>query len=118
MATLGSDGVTNEQKINKLMGSPYKPKLVQLLMKFMQFICIKLPESTYKFDAKNKVPVREKEKYKLGGLLVSIKDPFIDKLNHGATLTDRDKLKEIIQECSGLLGAAANMSALEYVYAD
>ena len=77
-----------EQKmaIRQKFFNRYKKQEISLLARFLRFMSLKVPSSTVHVNIRKGILKKEKQT----GLFVSIKDPFIRYLNHGAMLRRRD----------------------------
>ena len=89
--------------LEKKYFSRFKPNMAEILTKFLRFIARKVGKGQVIFNVKKGVIRTDKP----SRLFISIKDPFIKYINHGASLTDKAKYKRIVEELTGLLEAAA-----------
>ena len=52
----------------------------------------------------------------LKNMFISVKDPFVKYINHGANLQDKNNYRRIIQEMTNLLEAASQGNVMDYMY--
>jgi len=103
-----------QQEINSKYFQRFKANIVEILAKFLRFIARKVSTRPCEFNVRKGL-IRQ-NKVSSSCLLISVRDPFISYLNHGASLQDRRQYHDIVQECTDLLEAASEGSALQYMY--
>ena len=74
------------------MGGRYKVHNESLLVRFLRFLLLKLPQGNLQFDlTKGRVAVKRYKK-----LLISVKDPYLRYENHGCWLKDKQRLDRLL----------------------
>lgn len=80
------------QHTRSLMGGRYKVHNESLLVRFIRFLLLKLPQGNLQFDLTKGRVVQKRYKK----LQVSVKDPYLRYENHGCWLKDKQRLDRLL----------------------
>lgn len=85
-------------KKRQLMGNRYKVTSESLLIKFLRFLVLKLPQGNLRFNiSKDYVGQKSTARWRVNkSLKISVKDPFLTFENHGYWLKDKERFQKLI----------------------
>lgn len=92
----------------------FKTGMIEILAKFLKYFAMKVSQRPCEFNVR-KGGIRQ-TKISASKMYISIRDPFIPFLNHGAYLFEREQFKEIIQSFTDLLEAASEGNSRSYLF--
>lgn len=89
-------------KHRMLMGRKYKQTNDSLLIKFLRFLAIKLPDKNLVFNISKGAPF-PKSKAKRSQIIISVQDPFLKLENHGYWMNNEKVFQRFIYKIKELL---------------